>query len=381
MDIDREIELAKRKPLTSETLNYIGDLCLKKGDKQRAVAYYFEAVDKLHFAQKEKKMAICKKIIKISPNSERAYEGIIEVLSKMGLVIEEKKYLHTLARICEEKGDRDKAEELYAKIKELDPHVSLPGTFFYRSQDEVPAREPSADQTASDKLPTRQGEEELTSEDSGGAADRADKQTTDILPVNEEKLIEASLEEVSEEIPFLSRGHELKKYVPKKHIFIAASACILAVVLIFVAVQGRRSVDPSVNLPFSAAFDNIEVHAEFVKDMSEISSIVSSDAARGMSFIAFSLKSVDGCMPDTFASLSPGMISLLDQRGSATEIKTVEGLQKLSKIIYKSNVCGKENGVVFVRVIIPVLRNTSYSGIALRIPEKNEPILLKWNVQ
>ncbi|MDP2158656.1 MAG: hypothetical protein Q8K68_13225, partial [Nitrospirota bacterium] len=79
IDIDRRIDLAKKKPLTVENLNYIGDLYLKNDDKQRAVTYFFEACDKLHFAQKDKKIAMYKKILKISPVSEKAYIGIIEI--------------------------------------------------------------------------------------------------------------------------------------------------------------------------------------------------------------------------------------------------------------------------------------------------------------
>jgi len=63
INIDRQIEQAKRKPMTAENLNQLGDLFMKKDDKQLAVAYFYEALDKLHFAQKEKKMALCKKII------------------------------------------------------------------------------------------------------------------------------------------------------------------------------------------------------------------------------------------------------------------------------------------------------------------------------
>jgi len=41
-----------------------------------------------------------------------------------------------LARIMRRKRRSREADELYLKIKELDPHVSIPGTFFYRSQEQ-----------------------------------------------------------------------------------------------------------------------------------------------------------------------------------------------------------------------------------------------------
>ena len=267
MEIDRQIAQAKRKPLTAENLNYLGDLCLKKGDRQMAVAYFYEALDKLHFAQKEKKMAICKKIITISPNSEKAYEGIIEILSKMGLVIEEKKYLHMLARICEEKGDREKADELYLKIKELDPHVSIPGTFFYRSQEQPDIQGPSPDAVAAPDIPDKHSGEEQGSSRSDEVGDRVERAATEMAHVSEEKLIEASLEEIADEAPSPRKDREHKRYVPKKYMLVLP-VIILAVVLYFFMVPGTHKTSPSAGLPFSSVVDNIEIHVSLIEDIS-----------------------------------------------------------------------------------------------------------------
>jgi len=385
INIDRQIEQAKRKPMTAENLNQLGDLFMKKDDKQLAVAYFYEALDKLHFAQKEKKMALCKKIIKISPNSEKAYEGIIEILSKMGLVIEEKKYLHMLARICEEKGDREKADELYLKIKELDPHVSIPGTFFYRSQEqEQPdVQGPSSDAVAAPDIPDKHAGEEQGSLRSDEVGDRAERAATEIAHVSEEKLIEASLEEIADETPSPRKVREHKRYFPKKYIFMVLPVIviILAAVLFFFMVPGTHKTSPSVDLPFSSVVDNIEIHVSVIEDINEISGVVPSSMMNDLSFAAVSFRSLDGCLPNAFASSPPNMISLLDQGNNVTEIRAVEGLQKLLRVVYKANVCGKENGIVFVRMVIPMQNDTSYSGLAVRIPEKNEPILLKWNAQ
>jgi hypothetical protein len=381
INIDRQIEQAKRKPMTAENLNQLGDLFMKKGDKQLAVAYFYEALDKLHFAQKEKKMAICKKIIKISPNSEKAYEGIIEILSKMGLVIEEKKYLHMLARICEEKGDREKADELYLKIKELDPHVSIPGTFFYRSQEQPDIQGPSSDAVAAPDIPDKHAGKEQGSSRSDEMRDRAERAATEMAHVSGEKLIEASLEEIADEVPSPRKVRDHKRYVPKKYIFMVLPVIILAAVLFFFMVPGTHETSPTVGLPFSSVVDNIEIHVSMIEDISEISGVVPTSMMKDLSFAAVSFRSLDSCLPDAFASSPPDMISLLDQNNNVTEIRAVEGLQKLLRVIYKASVCGKENGIVFVRLVIPMQNDTSYSGLAVRIPDKNTPILLKWNVQ
>jgi len=381
MEIDRQIAQAKRKPLTAENLNYLGDLCLKKGDRQTAVAYFYEALDKLHFAQKEKKMAICKKIITISPNSEKAYEGIIEILSKMGLVIEEKKYLHMLARICEEKGDREKAEALFLKIKELDPHVSLPGTFFYRSAVQPDVQEASSDVAAAPDIPDAHAEGEPRATSSGEVGDSVGGTATETTRVTEEKLIEASLEEIADQIPSPRMVREHKRRLPKKYIFTVLSVLILAAVLFVFMIPGTHKTRPSVGLPFSAVVGNIETHVSLIDDVSEISEVVTPTMMKDLSFAAVSFRSLDGCLPDAFASAPSDMISLLDKRNNATGVRPVEGLQKLVKVVYKADVCGKENGIVFIRMIVPLHNDTSYSGLAVRIPEIKEPIILTWDAQ
>jgi len=74
--------------------------------------------------------------------------------------------------------------------------------------------------------------------------------------------------------------------------------------------------------------------------------------------------------PDAIASSPPNMISLLDQSNNMTEIRAVEGLQKLLRVIYKANVCGKENGIVFVRHGYPYAKRYIVFGSCRADPRK-----------
>src|SRR3990172_9735044 len=98
-DIIQQIEIAQKQPLTPENLNYIGDLYLKKGDKQTAISYFYEIAEKLHISQKDRKLAIYKKILNISTSESKAYEKIINIFARMGLIADEKKYLLKLANL------------------------------------------------------------------------------------------------------------------------------------------------------------------------------------------------------------------------------------------------------------------------------------------
>ncbi len=133
-EIAKKIENAKKQPLTVENLNYIGDLYLKKGDKTTAIAYFYELAEKLHISQKDKKLAIYKKIINISTSESQAYEKIINIFSRMGLAAEEKKYIMMLANLYQNKGEMNKLDALHRRITEIDPEYHGTGTYLAKGK-------------------------------------------------------------------------------------------------------------------------------------------------------------------------------------------------------------------------------------------------------
>ncbi|MBI5074072.1 MAG: hypothetical protein HZB62_02710 [Nitrospirae bacterium] len=376
VDIDRQIEIAKKKPLTAENLNYIGDLYLKKDDKQRAVAYFFEAADKLHFAQKEKKIAIYKKILKISPVSEKAYIGIIEILSKMGLVMEEKKYLHMLAQLHENRGDSAKAIELLDKIRELDPHVMPDGTFFHREAHEQiigygkDSRRQEAAINEDENNVSQPGEQSLPDLSVSGPAEA----------IEEEKLIVASLEEIPLEEPPPAEG--VLSGISRRQYLLGG---IILVLLVFASGVlyysfGTRA-KPVASLPVSSRLNGYEITVSRLADQTEVTGLITAQDLRDNDFLVLAVSSLSNCIPDAFATAPYNMISLRDRKGGATRIKPVDGLLKTSRSISKMNVCGRDNAIVFVRMIVPVDRHILYSGLALDGLQNTGPLTITWDLR
>lgn len=375
VDIDRQIEVAKKKPLTAENLNYIGDLYLKKDDKKRAVAYFFEAGDKFHFAQKEKKIAIYKKIMNVSPASEKAYIGIIEIFSKMGLVMEEKKYLHMLAQLYDNRGDTAASAELFAKIRELDPHVIQDGTFFHRD----------AHREVIESGEGRQ-RQETPSKEGAGRVIWPEEQTAPAMPVSapavpveEEKLIEASLEEIpyEERYPAKVEMTEIVRWRFSPVVIIILSLLLAAGVVYYFA--GNRLLLAS--LPVSARVNNYEITVSRLADRAELAGIFTEQEQAGKDFLVLTVTSPGNCIPDAFATAPYNMISLRDKKGGATHIKPAEGLRKTSRSITKMNVCGRDNAIVFVRVIVPVDPTNRYVGLSLEGLQDAGPLTITWDLK
>jgi hypothetical protein len=369
-DIDRQIAIAKKKPPTSENLNYIGDLYLKNDDKQQALAYFYEAADKLHFAQKEKKIAIYKKILKISPVSEKAYIGIIEILSKMGLVMEEKKFLHMLAQLYESRGESGKAAALLSKIRELDPHVIPDGTFFHReAHQEVMASAGSSDERGSTEK-----DSEINKIQMNGKA-TADAPAMDMQV---EKLIEATLEEILPEKYYPAMGPSKR---PLRLWYLLGGGMVLfafvaGVLFYFLAGNRGRSVAP---MPVNTRINDYEITFTGLDDLTELSGVIDKRDMGNTDFYILTVRNQIHCVPDAFATFPHNMISLLDKKGGATLSKPVTGLQKTTRTIAKMNVCDRDNAIVFVRTIVAVDRQKRYYGLAISGLQNTGPLSITWD--
>ncbi len=374
IDIDRQIELAKKKPLTAESLNYIGDLYLKKDDKQRAVVYLYEAADKLHFAQKEKKIAIYKKILKISPISEKAYIGIIEILSKMGLVMEEKKYLHMLAQLYENRGDAVKASDLLAKIRELDPHVIPDGTFFHpEAQREV--IELGADKKMRD---TADEENKNVAKQQGEQAKSDNSASVPAEPINEEKLIEASLEEIPFEDPYPSGGL-LKKLSLHRYLLGGVIVCIIVLAAGALFYFRGNQAQSGTFHPVSVRLNDYDITISNLDDRTELTGVVSQIDLDSTDFLILTVNNPRNCIPEAFATAPYNMISLRGRKGEAIPIKPVQGLQKTTRAISKMNVCGRDNATVHVRTILALKKQGHYSGLEISGLQSTGPLRITWD--
>ena len=122
------------KQLTSDDLNLLGDLCLKKGDKKKAIECFYKAAAKISFSNTNRAIAIYKKILNVLSTEIDAHERIINILSKSGLVAEQKKYLLSLAQLYQNTGDFKKANSIFRKVQELDPTNKAAEFFFSRGK-------------------------------------------------------------------------------------------------------------------------------------------------------------------------------------------------------------------------------------------------------
>lgn len=372
-DIDKKIELAKKKSLTAENLNYIGDLYLQKNEKERAVAYFFETSKKPQFSQKEKKIAIYKKILNISPVSEQAYIGLIEILSKSGFIMEEKKYLHMLAQLYKSRGEADKAAALFTRLRELDPHVIIDGTFFHQEAfNEVTALQNAAAVKAED---VKDAEEVPAT-----IHDHAMRDTeASSLPVDMqgEKLIEATLEEISPEKSYAVTD-SAKIFLWRRYFLwggIVIVAFVAAVVYYFRADNRDRSVS---SLPVTARVNDYDIALSKLDDLAELAGDINKHDLETSDFFVLTVNSQRSCLPDAFATSPYNMISLLDRKGGSRLTKPVEGLHKSMKTIFKMNVCGKDNACIFLRMIIAVDRQNRYSGLAISGLQNTGPVTISW---
>jgi tetratricopeptide (TPR) repeat protein len=336
-DIERQIALARKKPVTAESLNHIGDLLLKDGDTAGAMAYFFEAADKQHFAHKEKKLAIYKKIIKISPTADRAYEGIIDILSGMGLVMEKKKYLIMLAQLYRNRGESANAQRLFSEIRDLYSHKQV--------------------------------------QDAAQATEEAIEENT--------KLIEASIDEVrADDLRDNAVSKGMGTFIRfSRGIAFAVAAVIVLAAAFYYFYKGRiQSGGHYPVRPVSVISGDFEIFVSGVDVPEGPEGLSTVRVIDSEAFMEVAVRSLRGCIPAAFASAPHDMIKLQGPKGAFAETIKMEGLRKTIRVISKMNICDEETGAIFVRVIIAYSSRNNYSGLAINgLQQGGGPVLVSWD--
>lgn len=357
-NISIKLEELKNKESTPENLNLLGDLYLKKGDKRNAVKYFYEAAAKISFAQKDKAIAIYKKILNISPFEINAYEKIIDIFSMTKLVAEEIKYLLLLAHVYQDRGDFKKATPIFRKINELDPTNKAVELFFSRGK-----------------------------VDAGG-----------ISPPEETV-------EIKKEI-FPPEGvTKEEKYtrIPKRKrsIILIASAIALSFIVgisLYFSGKGTKGGGPTKSKGQAVSIsdeglwavntktvkgDKFEIEVTRLTDKFiyklPIASKLSQKELSENGFYLIKVKAVKDCIPEDFIKSTPRYISLINRQDNLIKPEELAGLDSIKRVIYKSNICQKESGIVFTQFYISYSKDLAPIGLSIDGLESHYPVIVKWN--
>lgn len=351
-DIDIKIRelLLKNKQLTSENLNMLSDLCLKKGDKKKAIEYLYKAVAEISFAQKDKAIAIYKKILNISPLEINAYEGLIDIFSRAGLVQEEIKHLQLLALLYQNRGDFEKAIPIFRRIYQLDPKNEAAELFFSRGKvDTEGIKPPEKNAAVSDRILM----EEVTT--------------------------------IKEEKSTISKRKTL--------IIFIISAIVLAVmagISLYLIGEGKKEVVVSTSTDRLWAIntktvkgDTFEIGVTRLTDELlynlPVASILSKKELSKNGFYLVKIKAVKDCIPEDFVKSTPRYISLINRQGRLIKSKELVVLEGIKRVIYKPNICQKESGIVFTHFYIAYPKELSPAGLYIGGLDGQHPVTVKWD--
>lgn len=398
-----KIKEALKKPSTAENLNHIGDLYLKNGDKKSAVDYYYKSVSKLHYAQRDKQIAIYKKILKTTPADIKALEGIIHIFSRMGLIAEELKYLMQLADAYQKTGDYQKAQSSFGRIKELDPQNRMASGFLenWKILKEEKDKDKSIPQK--DIQVTIEENSHLYKQDIQPEYYKEEKE----MPKEEDKdsvsevrdrasigLFSATLEESEDQI-LPETGSKLSGIVRRYyHWGIIVLGLVLIVVIALFAVKGKILKPSVVNLTdseqkidsggegLSKSVDNYEIiittaSAELMKSK-DFERFINKGILNNSIFYEISVKAITGCLPDEFIASPHTAVAFIKDDGSQKKTETDKGVTALNKIIFRSNACNRESAAVFMRFFVYHTKGESFAGLYLEKLGKDTPILLRW---
>src|SRR5688572_20932962 len=125
------VQLVADQPRDWNTINALGDLYLRAGDTERAVAQFTQVADHL-FAEGffPKAAALYKKALKIKPDHEPTLLRLSEIAAQQGLLADARMYLGLLDRQRRERGDERGAAECVVRLallEEADADAKLAG--------------------------------------------------------------------------------------------------------------------------------------------------------------------------------------------------------------------------------------------------------------
>ncbi len=116
------VRVIEEQPRDWNSRNSLGDLYVRAGQADKAVAQYSQIADHLvHEGFYPRAAAIFKKILKIKPDEEGSQLRLAELSAKQGLLADAKGYFMAIANKRRARGDRAGADEMVVRLGSLDP--------------------------------------------------------------------------------------------------------------------------------------------------------------------------------------------------------------------------------------------------------------------
>ena len=115
------VRLVQDQPRDWTSINALGDLYVRAGDRDRAVAQFAQVADFM-FADGflPKASALYKKALKVKPDHEHTLLRLSEIAARQGLLVDARHYLRQLDRLRRDRGDSQGAAEIAIRLALLD---------------------------------------------------------------------------------------------------------------------------------------------------------------------------------------------------------------------------------------------------------------------
>ena len=115
------VRLVQDQPRDWNSINALGDLYVRAGDSDRAVAQFTHIADFM-FAEgfAPKASALYKKALKIKPDHEHTLLRLSEIAARQGLLVDARSYLRTLERLRRQRGDARGVGDVLVRLATLE---------------------------------------------------------------------------------------------------------------------------------------------------------------------------------------------------------------------------------------------------------------------
>lgn len=354
--INVKINELSDKESSPTNLNMLGDLYLKKGDKKKAVEYFYKAAKS--FAHDKKALSVYKKILDVLPTEVTAYERIIDMFSESGLVADEINYLLKLAQVYQNSGDFEKATLTFRRIHELDPANKAATLFFSR------------------------GKVNIRDIDQSGEVNKLNKE------------IDKTEETIREEK--LTSMQKRRKFISIVAVIILLSFIVgLSIYLTGESNKSRRTATPKEQVfpstdespraldTKTVKGDNFEIELtrltdELIYKLPIVSRLPRKELSEN-GFYLIKVKAVKGCIPEDFIKYTSRYVSLINRQDKLIKPKELAGLDSIKKVFYKTNICQKESGIIFTQFYISYSKEFVPKGVFIDGLESRYPVIVKWD--